>query len=52
VHALKKNVMQGPVTHPPRGPQKMVIAKTGHVNYTAMEDILEGECNTLIFIRI
>jgi hypothetical protein len=27
----------------PRGPQKVAIAKTGHVNYTTMEDILEGE---------
>jgi hypothetical protein len=40
---LKKSVTQGHVTHPPRGPQKVAIAKTGHVNYTSMEDILEGE---------
>jgi hypothetical protein len=39
----KKNTAQGHVTHPPHGPQKVAIAKTGHVNYTAMEDILEGE---------
>jgi hypothetical protein len=39
----KKNTAQGHVTHPPHGPQKVAVAKTGHVNYTAMEDILEGE---------
>jgi hypothetical protein len=41
--APKKNVAQGHVTHPPRGPQKVAIAKTGRVNYTTMEDIPEGE---------
>jgi hypothetical protein len=39
----KKSVTQGHVTHPPRGLQKVAIAKTGHVNYTSMEDIPEGE---------
>jgi hypothetical protein len=41
--APKKTVTQGYVTHPPRGPQKVAVAKTGRVNYTAMEDIPEGE---------
>jgi hypothetical protein len=41
--APKKNAAQGHVTHPSRGPQKVVIAKTGHINYTTVEDILEGE---------
>jgi hypothetical protein len=36
----KKNAAQGHVTHPPRGPQN---AKTSRINYTTMEDILEGE---------
>jgi hypothetical protein len=40
---LKKNATQGLVTHQSRCPQKVVIAKTGHVNYTTMEDISEGE---------
>jgi hypothetical protein len=39
----KEERCQGHVTHPPRGPQKVVVAKTGHVNYTTMEDIPEGE---------
>jgi hypothetical protein len=39
----KKNATQGHVTHPPRGPQKVAIAKTNRVNYTTMEDIPEGE---------
>jgi hypothetical protein len=39
----KKYTTQGHITHPPRGPQKVAIAKTDHVNYTTMEDILEGE---------
>jgi hypothetical protein len=39
----KKNATQGHIIHPPRGPQKMAIAKTGCVNYTTMEDITEGE---------
>jgi hypothetical protein len=39
----KKNAAQGHVIHPPRGPQKVAIAKTGRVNYTTMEDIPEGE---------
>jgi hypothetical protein len=37
--APKKNVAQGHVTHPPCGPQKVYVAKTGRVNYTTMEDI-------------
>jgi hypothetical protein len=41
--APKKTAAQGHVTHPPHGPQKVAIAKTGHFNYTAMEDIPEGE---------
>jgi hypothetical protein len=43
VPAPKKNATQGHVTHLPHGPQKVVVAKTGHVNYTTMEDIPEGE---------
>jgi hypothetical protein len=39
----KKNTAQGHVTYPPRGPQKVAVAKTNRVNYTIMEDILEGE---------
>jgi hypothetical protein len=41
--ASKKNAAQGHVTHPPRGPPKVAIAKTGRINYTTMEDIPEGE---------
>jgi hypothetical protein len=41
--AAKKNATQAHVTHPPRGPQKVAIAKTDRVNYTTMEDIPEGE---------
>jgi hypothetical protein len=41
--APKKNAAQSHVTHPPRGPQKVAVAKTGCVNYTTMEDIPEGE---------
>jgi hypothetical protein len=41
--ALKKKTTQGHVTHPPHGPPKVAIVKTGRVNYTAMEDIPEGE---------
>jgi hypothetical protein len=41
--APKKTVMQGHVTPPSRGPQKVAIAKTGRVNYTTMEDISEGK---------
>jgi hypothetical protein len=33
----------GHVTHPPHGPQKVVVVKTDCVNYTTMEDIPEGE---------
>jgi hypothetical protein len=39
----KKNATQGHITHPPRGPLKVAVAKTGRVNYTTMEDILKGE---------
>jgi hypothetical protein len=41
--APKKTATQGHIIHPPRGPQKVAIAKTSHVNYTTMEDIPEGE---------
>jgi hypothetical protein len=43
VHRVKEECHAGPLTHPPRGPQKVAIAKTGRVNYTTMEDIPEGE---------
>jgi hypothetical protein len=39
----KKNAAQGHITHPLCGPQKVAVAKTGHVNNTTMEDIPEGE---------
>jgi hypothetical protein len=41
--APKKNATPGNITHPPHGPQKVAVAKTSRVNYTTMEDILEGE---------
>jgi hypothetical protein len=41
--ALKRTATQGHVTPPPRGPQKVTVAKAGRVNYTTMEDIHEGE---------
>jgi hypothetical protein len=41
--APKKNAAEGHITHPPRGYQKVAIAKTGCINYTTMEDIPEGE---------
>jgi hypothetical protein len=41
--APKKNAAQGHVTHPPRGPQKMAVAKTGRINYTTMKDIPKGK---------
>jgi hypothetical protein len=41
--ALKKNATQGHITHPPHGPPKVAVAKTGRINYTTMEDIPEGE---------
>jgi hypothetical protein len=41
--APKKTPAQGHVTPPPRGPPKVAVAKTGRVNYTALEDVLEGE---------
>jgi hypothetical protein len=40
---LKKSVTQGHITPPSHGPQKVVVTKTGRVNYTTMEDIPEGE---------
>jgi hypothetical protein len=39
----KKSVTQGHVTPPPRVPKNVVVVNTGHVNYTTMEDIPEGE---------
>jgi hypothetical protein len=39
----KKNVAQGHITHPPRDPQKVAVAKTGCDNYMTMEDVPEGE---------
>jgi hypothetical protein len=39
----KKKAAQGDITHPPHGPQKVAIVKIGHVNYTTMEGIPEGE---------
>jgi hypothetical protein len=39
----KKTTTQGHVTPPPRGPQMVAVAKTGHVNYTTLEDVPEGE---------
>jgi hypothetical protein len=41
--APKKNATQSHVTHLPRGPLKVTIAKTGHVNYIVKEGIPEGE---------
>jgi hypothetical protein len=41
--APKKNAAQGHITHLPRGPQKVAIAKTGCINYTTIEEIPEGE---------
>jgi hypothetical protein len=41
--APKKTATQGHVTPPSCGPQKVAIAKTGRINYTTVEDILEGE---------
>jgi hypothetical protein len=41
--APKKTALQGHVTPPPHGPQKVAVAKAGHINYTTMEDIPEGE---------
>jgi hypothetical protein len=40
---LKKTATQGHITHPSRGPQKGVVAKTGRINYTTVDDIPEGE---------
>jgi hypothetical protein len=41
--ASKKTATQGHVTPPPRGHQKVAVAKTGCINYTTVEDIPEGE---------
>jgi hypothetical protein len=41
--APRKNTTQGHINHPPHGQQKVVATRTGRVNYTAMEDIPEGE---------
>jgi hypothetical protein len=41
--APKKTTTSGHITPPPRGPQKVVVAKTGRVNYTTVEDIPESE---------
>jgi hypothetical protein len=41
--APKENTTQDHVSHLPRCPQKVAIAKTSRVNYTTMEDIPEGE---------
>jgi hypothetical protein len=41
--APKKTATQGHVTPPSRDSQKVVVAKTGHINYTTMENIPEGE---------
>jgi predicted aspartyl protease len=41
--APKKTTTQGHITPPPRGPQKVAVAKTGRVNYTTLEDVPEGE---------
>jgi hypothetical protein len=39
----KKTATQGHVIHPPRGPHKVAVVKTGRINYTTMEDIPEGK---------
>jgi hypothetical protein len=39
----KKTAIQSHIPHPPRGPQKVAIAMTGHVNYTTLEDVPKGE---------
>jgi hypothetical protein len=41
--ASKKTTTQGHVTPPPRGPQKVAVAKTERINYTTLEDVPEGE---------
>jgi hypothetical protein len=41
--APKKTPTQGHITPPPRGPLKVVVAKTGRVNYTTLKDVPEGE---------
>jgi hypothetical protein len=39
----KKNATQGHITHPPHVLQKVVVAKTGHIKCTTMEDITDSE---------
>jgi hypothetical protein len=39
----KKAAMHGHITHPSRGPQKVVVAKTDRINYTSLEDVPEGK---------
>jgi hypothetical protein len=41
--APRKTAMQGHITHPPRGPKKVAVAKNGRINYTTLEDVPEGE---------
>jgi hypothetical protein len=41
--APKKTDTSGHITHPPRGPPNVAVAKTDRVHYTTMEDISEGE---------
>jgi hypothetical protein len=41
--APNKTTAQGHVTPPPRGPLKVAVAKTDRVNYTTLEDVVEGE---------
>jgi hypothetical protein len=38
VHRAEEECHSGP-----RGPPKVAVVKTGHINYTTMEDIPEGE---------
>jgi hypothetical protein len=35
--------LRATVTHPSCGPSKVTVSKIGRVNYTTVEDILEGE---------
>jgi hypothetical protein len=39
----KKNAAQRHVTHPPRGPHKVAVAKIDRVNCSTMEDVPEGK---------
>jgi hypothetical protein len=40
---LERTATQGHAAHPPSGPPKVAGTKTSRVNYTTMEDVLEGE---------